>query len=636
MRTHHLALLLLLIICTVVISYSSTDIMRHMNYDEVEEARVPILPLFKLIFERLLIDEEGIIRNSTLVLSLLKELPIPTVLKTRLDALVNYVSLFNETCSSIEHQLNLMQGLIKEGNLSQARKLRSDIDSLFDNATVTLIKVRIILNDIQRTYPIVKSVVEPRINYLEERLDKLRNRYNKVLHEIEILSQEYQVRINTLINATLFPSKAYPGDNVSVYGFLFTENGEPLSSRLTVELRGFFKVITRTNKHGYFRLTFRAPSIPDEYYVIVKYVPENLTYKASYALMKLRVMPFKTSIKIVNYTKALYPQERIIIEGVIESNSPKVKGFIILTMDGITSEVTIRTSSFKAYLTLPYYIKEGLHELKVSFIPKVPFLEPSQSNVTILVMNPPHGLKLKVTHPALLISTNSITVHVTPTSELESKLMIIVKLVTMRGRTISSRAVIIKANQEHHLTLTYSPNIISNYYRIEVLAIPQNPLIKYTRYIGTLYIINFQSLLMTLLTLLAIVLLATRALATRVTRKPPEKAVTIRELAKMEAMLEEVEKLPEELHEPRTLRKTLNLLEAFLARVLNIRFSLSMTHREFSEEVKKKNPLIGSLLTSMVLIFERAYYGLKKLKVLEILFLRSAYEKILKLLKVRE
>lgn len=636
MRVHYLMLILLLIISLTATSYNRVDIVRHVNYDEVKERQTPILLLFKLIFYKLLISEEGIVGNLTLVRSILREVPIPFSLKVRLDAFLDYMNSFNETCMKIEVKLNVIEGLIKEGNISQAKEHCNEISPLFDKATLTLIKIEIVLDDIYRTYPAVKRIVEPRIDYLRERLEKLRSRYRGILSEIEALVQEYGARINTLIHATLTPPIAHPGDDIRIHGRLSTEHDEPIPySYLRIELKGCFRSLVKTDQHGYFKLAFKAPLLPGNYSVVIKYVPRNLTYKSSYTLVRFKVIPFKSSIRIVSYTKTLYPRERLLVKGVIESNSSIVEGTIVLSTRYAVSRTSIDNPSFIAHLTLPYNVQEGTYKVRVIFMPRVSFLEPSESEVMILVKEPPYELKLETAHSAFLISIIPVTIQVSSASEVESDLTLIMRLTTMSGHAISSRTVTVKTNRTYQLTLPYPLSLVTGYYKVEVVAIPKNPLVKYTKCVSSLYIVNFQALLTASVLFTIIVLLTTRVLRTGA-REIPKRPAVIREPIEVEAISEEVKELPEMLHKPGTLRRMLNLLEALLARTLNIRLTPSKTHREFSKEVRERNAIIGSLLMGIVVIFEKVYYGLKKVRVSEVFTLRLAYEKILSILGVKK
>ena len=617
----------------LIVSTMSKSPIKQVNYDEYKAVNTPLLPFMKTLFYTYLIHEKGYVVNYTISQHLIRIVPIPPSLKYRLTSLSKYLFNFNNTCNSILNNIDRMETCIKEGNLTGAYEFIKITNILFENATITLLKIKIVVDDISRTFPQVRDLIRNRISALEDRLNSLKTRFNSLVEQLKYLRNTYLSRIKTIINATIIPNIVYPYENVKIIGTLLSQNGEPIAnSSIQIIISNTIFKIARTNNEGVFYTTFKAPLIPGIHTVIIKFTPSNLTYKPSYCILNLKVKPFKSAIKILEFNKTIYPLQYLTVKGEIISPINETYGKVYIIIGNVKFTFIIHGTNFTIRIPIPYYFDKGYYKVYLRYTPLVKYLLPASTSFKIKVLNPEEKIKLDVFYPSIVIPLKNIDLYVTPHTSISCNVTLLVQLLSSNGSAIYTVTIKSKANENTKVIIKIPFDIPSNMYHVKIIAIPDSYKVQYTYKEVSLYIINIYSLLIVATILITSSLLVSRFYRREVREVRRPKIVLV-EKPTIKVKREEIKEIRQLKIEKGTMREALSLLEKILAKIFRIELKPSMTHREFCRKIALKNGLIASLLFNIIVLFEKFYYGLKELTYFEVLLMKSIYDKLIKILK---
>ena len=597
----------------------------HANYEEAENIGASTRMLLSAILSPWSL-ETGLLENASRVLRL-AGLLLPEPLNERLSGLLNLTIKVQEHLREARELLEECDSKLNSSLLEEAEDLLARAESELVECNATLVKVRVVVLDLVRSYPVARDLVEPRLDALEKTVDlawmyyrRLRESYDEMLRALLV---ESRITIN------LDRGVVKPGEYVKADGLASSLEGEPLSGIVEVDVVSGGSVHSRRVvkvEEGVYELLLEAPMIPGSYTVIATFKPEAGNVRGSRSEPARLVVEPYTTLMNVSCMSECYPGSEVVIWGSVTAvvdGGYLPSGILRVEAFGKVLESMVR-GNFTVRVGVPYYVEPGEYSAKIAFKPFSKAFSKQSLSLLVKVVEPPYKSRLLASKPLVVLSGLPLKVSVEVVCSRVSRFKLLV--VSERGAMAIAKAY---SNTPLEVEVPMPVDAWSGIHEFELLAIPLDPQVKYSRYTLRVVVLNTPSLLTVLIggVLTALTLLRLPLRGVSLSR-------AIKAARRLEKLTAERSLTPVRVSGLRGLfRALVNRAEALACSMLGVRVKVSDTHREILWKIREKGwPHVG-LLTWMVKMFERVYYGLKEVGAEESSAFKRAYVRIVVALK---
>ncbi len=581
----------------------------HANYWEARSAAPSLAPLLSSILAPWS-PVTGELANVSMILRLSSLLPVP--LRYRLEALLNLTLELQEGLANATLLLDECSEALNASLLDEARQVLEEAWNVLTGCDVTMAKIRLIAVDLWRSYPASRQILEPRIEALGERLRGAWLRYHSLLAEFR--SVEEEAVVESCITLNLDRGVARPWEPVRAWGTVSIEGG--MEPRGVVELRLGDLRLQAEVINGSYEAVLTAPERPGVYRVEAVYRPLARGVRGSTCSAQLRVEPYPTELEASGGSG--YPGGFALIRGSVASPAAGRQPAGVLVVEWMGTRLKLRVErGFEVKLDLPYYVEPGTYRARLLFKPFSPAFTSSRAEVSLAVLEPPYASSLEVSAPWIVLSGSTARAWVRVKCPCNATFRVLVKT------PYSAVAIKVRAGEAVAVALPVPVDAWTGEIRVEAVAVPLNPLVRYSRASSRMFILNTVSVAVLAAALAAALILALRGRAraapapVAVVERPQAVAMGVREPLRALSVRD-------------LLRFLINRLESAVCRVVGVEVRPSDTHREVVARLRERGWPLTWVFAVMVVIFERVYYGLRRVTRLDAEVFRRGYVRIMR------
>jgi hypothetical protein len=389
--------LILILIFSITFSLAYENFPRSIDPSQIKEENpsIEILSLYSNIGK----FASNLDFKSTINISLaLKEIYIP---KNLLYIFQRFNNLLNETLN----QMNITNNYVKLASIYLNSSDFKNAENCIHNASKEILFTKIKYNELydasfefSRNMGIYHDKIIQMLNDIEIGIKKLEFSINEILKKIENIKPKI---INAFLYMNVEPLSINYGEEITINGFLYDENGNMLSFREIVIHVGNNKYIIKTNSFGRYYFNCKIIEYIKRIPVYAEYIPKKEDFeKISYAISKIfyvNISYIIPKMKISISQTKVKPMDNIKI---YINSLPNLK-IKISFLSNIIEGSTNNSGIFYYDFTIPSNIDEGTYNITISSLPKG-IIGPYQTILEIIVYK--LELNYSIDFPSLVIT----------------------------------------------------------------------------------------------------------------------------------------------------------------------------------------------------------------------------------------